>query len=137
MALETLLAQEAVEDRGAWFPLPEEVGGEMLITYTGNPEFRKKLQRLVKIYRKQHALKESDELPDEAMEEISLKALVGTVAKAIRGVYEHVGDEAELESTEANISRLLGLRTVLTHVLGFAKERETFRAENLELIAKN
>lgn len=137
MAVETLLAQEAVEDRGAWLPLPEEVGGEMLITYTGNPEFRKKLQRLVKIYRKQHALKDSVELPDEAMEEISLKAMVGTVSKAIRGVYEHEGDEAEVDSNEASIQRLLNLRTVLTHVIGFAKERETFRAENLELIAKN
>lgn len=137
MAVETLLAQEAVEDRGAWLPLPDEVGGEMLVTYTGNPEFRKKLRRLVNIYRKQHALKDSDELPDEAMEEISLKAMVGTVAGAIRGVYEHEGDESPMDNSEANIERLLRMRTVLTHVIGYAKERETFRAENLELISKN
>lgn len=136
MSLETLLAQEQREDEGAWLPLPEELGGEMHITYLGNPEFTKKLQRLESAYRKKHLLKEDKDLPDGALESLTQRAMVGTVCKGIRGVRESDGGP-ELESTDENIHRLLDLRTVRTLVVKYARERETFRSENLEVIAGN
>lgn len=136
MSLQNLLAQETREDDGAWLPLPEELGGEMLISYFGNPDFRKKLQRLETIYRKQHSLREDKGIPDDAMEKLVLRAMVGTVAKAIRDVKETEDAAEPMPDTEESIERLLEVRTVRARVVEYAKDRETFRSENLELIAK-
>lgn len=135
MAYKDLLAQEEVENEGAWLPL--SCGGEMKITYFGNPDFLKRLRRLETIYRKKHSLRDNQDLPDGVAEEMTKKAMVGTVCKEIRDVYESEGDAEPLESTEENILMLLESRKIRSAVIRYAKEEETFEEENLEIVSKN
>lgn len=128
--------RQAKEDAGAWMQYSE--GGEFLISYSLNPTFLKRLDRLTRSRRSQLGLsqKKDKPLPQEHQDDVLCEAMAGSIVLDWRGLEDGDGNAVPF-SEEACKQLLLDLRQLRIEVNNFATERDGFHANEVEEAAGN
>lgn len=122
MDISNFVTDAEAETQGRWVDCGD--GLHLQVARTGNPEYRKVLNRLMRPHRRRVG-----SLPEDLAEQIQVELMAETVLLGWKGLEEN-GQAVEFNRT--NVLRMLAIRDFRDLVWEIASEKETFRAVQLE-----